>query len=58
MSTHHHDVSRDKGPAFMGLVIGIVVLTSLVYGMVQWTNSRFEGHAAGAAPAGAAATQH
>ena len=58
MSTHHHDVSRDKGPAFLGLIIGVVVLTALVYGMVQWTNARFEGHAAGAAAPAAGATQH
>ncbi len=61
MSTHHHDVSRDKGPAFLGLIIGVVVLTAMMYGMVQWTNTRFEGHAAGAPAAGApaaAATQH
>ena len=48
MSTHHHeDVSRDKGPAFVGLVAGIVLLGALVYAMVLWTNSRFEGHGGG-----------
>lgn len=47
MSAHHHDVSRDKGPAFLGLLIGMVFLGAVVYGMVQWTNSRFEGHATG-----------
>ncbi len=52
MSTHdHHDVSRDKGPAFVGLIAGIVLLGALMYGMVQWTNTRFEGHAAGGAAA-------
>ena len=59
MSTHHHDAGSDKGPAFLGLLIGVVLLTAMMYGMVQWTNTRFEGHAAGAATAPAAgATQH
>ncbi|MGZ8378412.1 MAG: hypothetical protein ACXWZS_04025 [Gemmatirosa sp.] len=49
MSAHHHDVSRDKGPAFLGLLVGVLFLGAVVYGMVQWTNSRFEGHSAGAA---------
>ncbi|MDF1504277.1 hypothetical protein [Roseisolibacter sp. H3M3-2] len=52
MSAHHHeDVSRDKGPAFVGLVAGIVLIGAFVYAMVLWTNSRFEGHAAGGAAA-------
>ena len=66
MSTHpehhashgHHDVSQDKGAAFVGLFAGLVVLGALTYGMVVWTNGRFAGHAAapgGAQPAAAAA---
>jgi hypothetical protein len=61
MSTDHHDVSRDKGPAFLGLIVGVVALTAMMYGMVQWTNTRFEGHAAaapGAAAPAAGTTQH
>ncbi len=58
MSTHHHDVSQDKGPAFLGLIIGVVLLGAMMYGMVQWTNTRFEGHATGAAAPAAGATQH
>lgn len=46
MSASHHDVSQDKGPAFVGLFLGMFLLAGLVYGMVQWTNSRFEGHGA------------
>ena len=56
MASHHHDVSHDKGPAFVGLFAGMLLLGALIYGMVQWTNSRFEGHHA-AAP-GAAAETH
>jgi hypothetical protein len=63
MATHdthtHHDVSHDKGPAFVGLFGGLIVVGLLTYGMVLWTNAQFAGHAAeGAAgkPAAAAAT--
>ena len=52
-SSHHHDVSRDKGPAFVGLFAGLIVLGALTYGMVLWTNAQFAGH--GAAEKGAAA---
>jgi hypothetical protein len=51
MSAQHHDVSQDKGPAFVGLFVGVILLGAFVYGMVQWTNARFEGHSAGAAAA-------
>jgi hypothetical protein len=50
MSSHHHDVSRDKGPAFLGLFGGLVLIGALMYGMVVWTNGQFAGHAAGATP--------
>ena len=56
MSASHHDVSQDKGPAFVGLFLGMFLLAGLVYGMVQWTNGRFEGH--GAAAKGAAVEAH
>jgi hypothetical protein len=56
MSAHpHHDVSRDKGPAFVGLIAGIVLLGAFMYGMVQWTNAQFAGH--GAEKAAAEATK-
>ena len=57
--SHHHDVSQDKGPAFVGLIGGVIVLGAFMYGMVVWTNAKFAGHSAGAAkPAAAATTQH
>ena len=47
----HHDVSEDRRPAYVGLVATAVLLLALMFGMVKWTNGRFEGHskAAGAA---------
>ena len=58
-TTHHHDVSRDKGPAFVGLFVGALLLGSFMYGMVRWTNSRYAGHAEGGeTPAAATAPQH
>ncbi len=53
---HHHDVSVDRGSAFVGLIAGSLILGAIVFGMVKWTNSRFEGHARPGAPA--AAGQH
>lgn len=52
MGAHHHDVSQDKGPAFLGLIAGMIVIGGLMYGMVVWTNAKFAGHAAEGAPAG------
>ncbi len=49
MAHDHHDVSHDKGPAFLGLFGGLVVIGALMYGMVVWTNAQFAGHSAGAA---------
>ena len=51
----HHDVSEDRGPAYIGLVATALLLLGLMYGMVQWTNGRFEGHSKAA---GAAAAAH
>jgi uncharacterized protein (DUF983 family) len=56
MSAHHHDVSRDKGPAFVGLFVGLILIGAFVYAMVLWTNSRFEGHGTAGAGEKAAAT--
>jgi hypothetical protein len=50
---HHHDVSQDKGPAFLGLFAGFIVIGGLLYGMVLWTNAQFAHHEAPAAHAGA-----
>ena len=50
-----HDVPRgetavsrpgsDMGAAFLGLAIGLIAVLGIVYGIVRWTDSRFEGHA-------------
>ena len=56
MSASHHDVSQDKGPAFVGLFVGLIVLGAFMYGMVQFTNSRYAGHET--AEKGAAAEAH
>jgi hypothetical protein len=66
MSTHHephghhahHDVSHDKGAAFVGLFGGLIVLGALMYAMVLFTNSRFAGHSAGGATPAAATAGH
>jgi hypothetical protein len=59
MSAHsHHDVSQDKGAAFTGLVLGLVLIGGLCYGMVLWTNAQFAGHAADGQKAPAAAASH
>ena len=46
---------QDKPAAFMGLVGGVVFITAVVFGLVQWTNARFASHHAEAAPAAPAA---
>ena len=56
MSASHHDVSQDKGPAFVGLFVGVILLGAFMFGMVKWTNTRFAGH--GAAEKGAAGEAH
>jgi hypothetical protein len=35
--------------AFIGLAVGLVAVLAIVYGIVRWTDSRFDAH--GAAPA-------
>jgi hypothetical protein len=32
------------GAAFTGLIGGAILLGAILYGVVQWTNARFEGH--------------
>ena len=58
MGAHHdhHDVSQDKGPAFLGLFGGLIVIGAVIYGMVLYANAQFAGHAAGKAGTPAAAT--
>ncbi len=47
MAGHKHDTNPDIGPAFTGLIGGAILLGAILYGVVQWTNGRFEGHEAG-----------
>ena len=56
--TVQHDHKADARAAFMGLIFGAITLLVIMYGIVQWTNSRFAGHAAAAPAAGAPAAQH
>ena len=37
---------EDKPSAFIGLIAGAIALLILVFGMVQITNAKFEGHQA------------
>jgi hypothetical protein len=48
--------SGDKPAAFVGLVGGLVLVLVMVVSIIAWTNSRFEGHTAGAPAAGAPTT--
>ena len=48
----HHDTSGDKGAAFVGLIAGMVLLGSLLFGMVKWTNHHLGAGEAGSAAAG------
>jgi hypothetical protein len=47
MAGHQHDTNPDIGPAFTGLIGGAILLGAILYGVVQWTNGRFEDHEAG-----------
>lgn len=49
----HHDVSEDKGAAYVGLFAGALLLGSFLFGMVKWTNH----HLSAGEPAGAAAAE-
>ena len=52
MATHHdRPHARDKAPAFIGLVAGGVVIFLILFGVVKWTNTKFEGHGTPAAEA-------
>ena len=44
MAGHKHDTNPDMGAAFTGLIGGAILLGAILYGVVQWTNARFEGH--------------
>ena len=34
----------DKPAAFIGFLLGAIAIGAFAFGMVQWTNGRFEGH--------------
>lgn len=46
MAGHKHDTNPDLGPAFVGLIGGMIFLGAILYGVVVWTNGKFEGHGA------------
>ena len=55
---HSHTAhAPDKAAGFMGLIVGVILLLAVMYGIVVWTNGRFEGHAAGTTT-GAPAAKH
>ncbi len=51
-AAHHPE---DKGAAFTGLIGGAIFVGAICYGIVLWTNAKFEGHKAEKAPAAVAA---
>jgi hypothetical protein len=44
----HHSVRGDRAAAFIGLIGGAIFIFGVLFGVVQWTNSRFAGHGEGA----------
>ena len=47
--SHSHTAhAPDKAAGFTGLVVGVVLLLAVMYGIVVWTNGRFESHHAAA----------
>jgi hypothetical protein len=44
MSQASHSHGSDKGAAFAGLVGGAIFIAIVVYGLVVWTNNRFDAH--------------
>lgn len=47
-AAHHPE---DKKAAYTGLITGAIFIGAVMYGLVLWTNAKFEGHKAEAAPA-------
>jgi predicted transporter len=39
---HQHD--SDIGAAFTGLIGGAILIGAIMYGIVLWTNKKFESH--------------
>ncbi len=38
----HHDVNADKSAAFVGLIGGLVLIGSFLFGMVKWTSHHLD----------------
>lgn len=34
----------DKPAAFIGMILGAVAIGAFAFGMVKWTNTKYEGH--------------
>ena len=41
----HHDHKGDARAAFMGLIIGAIVLLGIMYTIVRLTNAKYASHA-------------
>jgi hypothetical protein len=44
--SHGSAHGSDMGAAFTGLIGGAILIGAILYGIVLWTNSKFEGHKA------------
>jgi hypothetical protein len=44
MGTHAPSHGSDKGAAFAGLIGGAIFIGAVVYGLVVWTNKKFDAH--------------
>ncbi len=42
----HHDYKADARAAFMGLIIGVIVLFGIMFTIVRLTNAQYSSHAA------------
>lgn len=45
----HHDHKADMRAAFMGLILGAIVLLGIMYTIVRLTNAKYAGHSEAAA---------
>jgi hypothetical protein len=45
----HHDYKADARAAFLGLLLGAIVLFGILYTIVQLTSAKYAGHAEAAA---------
>ena len=45
----HHDSKADARAAFMGLILGAIVLFGILYTIVRLTNAKYASHAEPAA---------